>query len=218
MKQGAARHALKDRGDDLYETPEICTEAAVRAGVFEGISKAWEPSAGRGAMARVLRRSGIEVHTTDLVAYEGADDGIVPGVDFLMQYVAPEGIDAIITNPPFKLADQFIRHALTLANRVIVLQRAMAIEGAGRSDLIDGHLRDYWIGIDRPPAMHREGWVGNRLSNSGAPFAWFDFHANQRPSGAPIRLHRFWWDESKARALPGISSHKPPAPVQKELP
>jgi hypothetical protein len=91
------------------------------------------------------------------------------------------------------LADQFIRHGLTLVPKVIVLLRAMAIEGAGRADLIDGHLREYWIGIDRPPAMHREGWEGNKFSNSGAPFAWFVFSAQPRERSEPITLRRFWW-------------------------
>ena len=193
MRQGASRHALSERGNDLYETPEICTLAAIREGVFSGIKTAWEPSAGRGAMSRVLRAHGIAVIAHDLAHYEGADSDIVPERDFLLEFNPPEGVDAIVTNPPFKVADDFIRHGLGLGFRVIVLLRAMAIEGAGRADLIDRHLRRFWIGIDRPPAMHREGWEGNKLSSSGAPFAWFDFHPKPRPDDEPIELRRFWW-------------------------
>jgi hypothetical protein len=194
MKQGASRHALKARKDDLYETPECCVSAALAAGVLSSAgSHIWESCAGRGAISRHLRAAGYTVTAHDLVAYDGADSGITTSVDFLMEQRAPEGVTAIVTNPPFKLANEFIRHGLRLVPRVIVLQRAMAIEGAGRADLIDGHLRAYWIGIDRPPAMHREGWTGNRLSNSGAPFAWFDFHAEPRPKGEPIALHRLRW-------------------------
>ena len=193
MKQGASRHALKDRKDDLYETPACCVTAAISGGVFHGLTDIWEPCAGRGAISRELRGAGLTVVCHDLVAYDGADAGIQTPIDFLMEGKAPDGVQAIITNPPFKLANDFIRHGLSLVPRVIVLQRAMAIEGAGRADLIDGHLRAYWIGIDRPPAMHREGWEGNRLSNSGAPFAWFDFWAEKRPFGQPISLHRIRW-------------------------
>lgn len=194
MKQGAARHALKERGDDLYETPACCVTAAVAAGVFAKVSgRIWEPSAGRGAISRELIKAGFDVVSQDLVDYPGRDPGIAAGIDFLMERVAPEGCGAIITNPPYKLADQFIRHGLTLAPQVIVLLRAMAIEGAGRADLIDGHLTDYWVGIDRPPAMHREGWAGPKLSNSGAPFAWFVFSARPRPVDVPIALHRLRW-------------------------
>lgn len=203
MKQGASRHALRDRADDLYETPAVCIEAAIRDGIIpapEDIGGAiWEPSAGRGAISRVLTAAGYTVVATDLCDHQGRDDGITTHVDFLMERRAPDRCAAIVTNPPFKLADEFIRHGLSIAPRVVVLLRAMAIEGASRSDLIDHHLRHYWIGIDRPPAMHREGWTGNRLSNSGAPFAWFDFWAEKRPPGVDIALHRIWWDPRKRK-------------------
>ena len=142
---------------------------------------------------RVLKRHGYEVVASDLVRYDGADDGICGGVDFFLEHHVPDGVSAIFTNPPFKVSDSFIRHGLGLGLRVIVLLRAMAIEGAGRSDLIDGHLRRYWVGIDRPPAMHRDGWAGNKLASSGAPFAFFDFSPAVRPANEPIELHRFWW-------------------------
>lgn len=204
MRQGAARHALKDRGDDLYETPAICVRAALRAGVLADVAGGlWEPCAGRGAIARELAAAGWRVSAQDLVDHPGRDDGIATGIDFLMERRAPEGCGTIVTNPPFKLADDFIRHGLALGCRVIVLLRAMAIEGAGRSDLIDVFLRRYWIGIDRPPAMHREGWTGNRLSNSGAPFAWFDFSPAPRAHGEAIELRRFWWDADKGRRAQG---------------
>jgi len=194
VRQGASRSSLKERRDDLYETPACCVTSAFRAGVFSGAgSMIWEPCAGRGAIARELCALGFSVFAQDLVDYDGADPGIETGVDFLMERRAPDGVTAIITNPPFKLADDFIRHGLSLAPRVIVLLRAMAIEGARRADLIDHHLEHYWIGIDRPPAMHREGWTGNRLSNSGAPFAWFDFSARQKGARDPINMHRFLW-------------------------
>ena len=197
MKQGASRHALADRGDDLYETPACCVSAAFDAGVFcDAGSIIWDPCAGRGGMSRELVRLGFTVIPQDLVAYPGADDGIATGIDFLMERAAPEGVTSIIMNPPYKLADQFIRHGLTLVPRVYALLRAMAIEGSGRADLIDGHLRHYWVGIDRPPAMHREGWAGNKLTNSGAPFAWFDFSAKPKHRCDPISLHRFRWRRS----------------------
>lgn len=201
MKQGASRHALKERGDDLYETPGVCVRAAHRAGVFAGVrGPVWEPCAGRGAISRELRALGYAVLAQDLVAHAGADADIISHRDFLMERSAPAGCRAIITNPPFKLADAFVRHGLALGLDVIVLLRAMAIEGAGRADLIDRHLWAYWPGIDRPPAMHREGWQGNRPSSSGAPFAWFHFCPAARAPGEPIRMTRLWWDEAKAGA------------------
>ena len=70
----------------------------------------WEPACGPGAIVRVLRAAGHDVIASDLVDY-GCDDSIV-GVDFLMETRAPEGVKAIVSNPPYKLAAQFVAHGL----------------------------------------------------------------------------------------------------------
>jgi len=189
VRQGADRAALKDRKDDLYETPECATLALLRTGELPSGGRIWEPCAGRGAIARVLRAHGFDVCTHDLVAHLGADCGIQTGIDFLMEPFASAPL--IVTNPPFKLADDFIRHGLELGCTVIVLLRLMALEGANRSDLIDTHLRRVWAGKERLPQMHREGWAGKRTSSSGAPFAWFVFKPGQRMG--PIELTRMSW-------------------------
>lgn len=195
MKQGASRHALKERGNDLYETPSVAVRALIRAmpSVAAGAT-VWEPCAGRGAIARELTAAGARVIAQDLVAYEGADPGIATPIDFLMERAVPAGVEMIVTNPPYKLADAFIRHGLELGLPVIVLLRLMAIEGAGRSDLMDRHCAAIFAGIERLPTMHREGWTGKRCDNSGAPFAWFVFLPEGRRGGA-IQLTRISWRE-----------------------
>ena len=188
--QGRERSALATRGDDLYETPPEAVRALLRVEPLP--QRIWEPCAGRGAIVRELAAAGHKVCAMDLVAYEGADPGIESGIDFLMEHRAPPGFACIVTNPPFKLADAFIRHGLTLVPRVIVLLRLAALEGAGRSDLIDRHLRFVWLGIERLPMMHREGWSGRRLGNAGAPFAWFVFEREARP-GQAFEIRRMSW-------------------------
>jgi hypothetical protein len=188
MRQGAARHALSERGNDLYETPPEATRALIRHVALPPFI--WEPAAGRGAIARELRAAGHAVHMTDLADYEGADPGIMSGVDFLLERQAPV-VGAIVTNPPYKLADQFIRHGLSLGLPVIVLLRLMAIEGSKRSDIIDGHLHEVWAGKERLPGMHRDGWDGPRNASTSAPFAWFVFRPEKRVG--PTALHRMSW-------------------------
>jgi hypothetical protein len=193
VRQGADRAALKDRKDDLYETPACAIRTLIR--VEEWLPpRIWEPCAGRGAISRELRSAGHTVVTTDLVAHVGADDGIVSGVDFLMERHVLDGATAIVTNPPFKNADAFIRHGLDLGLSVIVLLRLMALEGANRADIIDNHLVRVWAGRERLPQMHREGWTGNKTGNSGAPFAWFVFEPTKH--SGPIELRRMSWRET----------------------
>jgi hypothetical protein len=192
MNQGAAKHALNQRSNDLYESPPEAVRALLRSN--EPLPEViWEPAAGRGAISRVLRAAGHRVITTDLVAYEGADPGIEPRIDFLMEREAPKGCNCILTNPPFKNADAFIRHGLTLVDKVVVLLRLMALEGANRTDLIDRHLVRVYAGVERLPTLHREGWAGPKIATSSVPYAWFVFSATARLPGMPIELTRISW-------------------------
>ena len=197
MRQGADRAALNERKDDLYETPYCAIETLLRHEVLP--QTIWEPCAGRGAIAEPLRQSGRLVRAFDLVAYSGAV-GIQPGVDFLMERAA--AADTIVTNFPFKLNDECIDHGLELGCRVIALCRLMFMEavdgrqrGTGlRSKLIDRHLSHVWLGRERLPMMHREGWEGPKHSNSGAPFAWFVFEPLPHPPQQGYVVRRVsWW-------------------------
>lgn len=169
---GANRHALKERGDDLYETPVCATETLLRSVPLP--TNIWEPACGRGAIAKVLVKHGHSVTSTDLVDYGYG----LSGVDFLMEWRAPKGVECIVTNPPFKLANEFVRKSLDLVPRCIMLLRLAYLEGAGRSDIIDGHLSRLLVGIERLPMMRRDGWDGPKKSNAAQPFAWFIFERN----------------------------------------
>ena len=84
---------------------------------------------------RVLRAHGHRVFGSDVADYGNPTHFY--GRDFLMERKAPEGTEAIVTNPPFMLANEFVRHALTLVPRVIMLLRLAFLEGTGRSDILD---------------------------------------------------------------------------------
>lgn len=180
------RHSFAVRRNDLYETPACAIKALIASGEQLN-SPIWEPCAGRGAITRQLQAAGFLVIAQDLVAYERADAGIETPIDFLMEC---EARGSIVTNPPYKLQNQFIRHGLNLGCKVVVLLRLASLEGEGRSDLIDCHLRRVWLGRERLPMMHRDGWEGPK-GNSGAPFAWFVFEPGKR-AGA-IELQRLSW-------------------------
>jgi hypothetical protein len=131
------------------------------------------------------------VIASDLVKYDGAAENIATPIDFLLEQQRPMGFTQIVTNPPYGLADKFVRHALELGCDVYVLLRLMSIEGASRSDIMD-HCVRIWAGIERLPFMHRDGYSGPKNSSSGAPFAWFRFTPEKR-LGRTIALQRISW-------------------------
>jgi hypothetical protein len=183
------RHSLADRKNDLYETPPCATRALIP--FLDKDQVIWEPACGPGAIVRELRDAGFVVHATDLVDY--GLEGAWGGVDFLME--RPDRRrrwEVIVTNPPFKLADQFTRHALDLASTVWIFQRLNWLEGVKRADLMDRHLDHILLGRERLPMMHRDGWEGPKLAASAMPFAWFRFEA-ERPAGRVARFERISW-------------------------
>jgi hypothetical protein len=188
MRQGSIRAPFKVRKHDLYETPPAAIHALMRCEKLPEMI--WEPAAGRGAISRELRAAGHTVFASDLAAYKGRDSHIMTKCDFFD--CTDSFHNCIVTNPPFKKADAFIRHGLSLGCDVIVLLRLMALEGERRSDIIE-HLRRVWVGIERLPMMHRDGWNGPKLETGAMPFGWFVFTARKRLRRVPIQLQRVSW-------------------------
>src|SRR5262249_39221305 len=188
----AQRHSHVERGHDLYETPAVAVEALLRVLALPS-GAIWESACGRGAIANVLRDHGHSVVCTDLVDY-AADPAAIYGVDFLKTTELPPGVTCILTNPPFKLANQFIAHALGLSARVIMLGRLALLESERRSSVLEGRgLRRVFVFRKRLPMMHRDQWAG-RKANSGMAFAWFDW---QRGYVGEPQLRRISWDDDR---------------------
>jgi hypothetical protein len=192
---GVGMDPYAERGVDLYETPAGATRALLDVESFDGAI--WEPANGRGAISNVLRAAGYRVIATDLVDY-GCPDA-TGGVDFLTQASAPAGVTTILTNPPFMHANAFVRHALALAPRVVMLLRLLFLESEGRSDILDGgHLARVHLFRERIQT-HRDGWEGPRSSNPMA-LAWFVW---ERDHQGPIELRR----------ISRLSDEAPPHPL-----
>lgn len=187
---------LADRKDDLYESPPEAVRALLAA---ENLPRRiWEPACGPGSIVKVLRSTGRIVLATDLVNYSWPGQNAY-GWDFLSEQQLPENIEAIVTNPPFKLANEFVAHALDLCPHVYMLLRLAFLESSRRSKILDGgKLRKVLVFRNRLPMMHRDGWTGPKVSNPTA-FAWFCWSRdNQRPT----ELHRISWESAAPAQAP----------------
>jgi hypothetical protein len=179
----SGRHALADRGDDRYPTPRCATEALMR--VEHLPHRIWECACGDGTgILDPLRAAGHEVIGSDLVDHARPD--CFWRRDFLLEPL-PKGVEAIVTNPPFKLAEQFVEHALDLCPSVVMLLRLAFLESERRTGILEGRgLARVHVFRKRLPMMHRDGWDGPRAS-SGIPFAWFVWDRSHR---GPPTVHR----------------------------
>jgi hypothetical protein len=187
---GNARAALQHRKDDLYETPEVAVEALLRVETLP--QPVWECACGPGAIVRVLRRDGYQVVATDLVNYGCPDSQF--GVHFLFERHAPAGVTCIVTNPPYKLAAQFVMHPLQLAPRVVMLLRLAFLESEQRGAIHDqNNLARVYVLRNRLPMMHRDGWTGQRASSATA-FACF---CCDREHSGRTEISRISWERRR---------------------
>lgn len=94
---------------DFYPTPPECTIALLNFLKEYNTKpyKVWECACGEGHITKVLKEKGIKVVSTD----------IITGTDFLATDLPENDIDWIITNPPFNLAEEFIKHAHALRKK-----------------------------------------------------------------------------------------------------
>lgn len=122
MSQRDSGHARKER--DLYETPSWVTEAFCQHLWRSnwGIGMVWEPAAGSGKMVDVLKKyvdgdghcivgSDVEPLRTDVRQIDFLKVKDFPSSDF-------GGFGAIVTNPPYDKATEFVEHSLKLADTV----------------------------------------------------------------------------------------------------
>jgi hypothetical protein len=188
MATGNRVHAIAERKDDLYETPPEATRALLACEPVPG--HVWEPACGPGAIVRELRASGREVVATDLVPYDC--QGARSGIDFLMEREAMA--PCIVTNPPFKLAEEFVGHAIDLCPEVYMLLRVAFLEGLRwEHKRFRDHLARVWVFAPRLPMMHRAGWGGPVNSNSGMAFGWFVFRRDWARMGGKASVDWVNW-------------------------
>jgi hypothetical protein len=190
---GKHRTSLEDRGDDLYETSPVAVEALIKN--VDLPQRIWEPACGKSCnIVNTLRDVGHTVIPTDLIDYKWKPEMFATGnIDFLK---TKENIktQAIVTNPPFKFAHEFVRHAREISSLTIMLLRLAFIESVRRNDILDsGDLREVLVFRNRLPMMHLDGYEG-KTSSSAMAFAWFVWDRSY--SGYPS-LKRISWEKTE---------------------
>jgi hypothetical protein len=91
-----------------------------------------EPACGAGHMAKVLSEYFRDVHASDAYDY-----GYGIKRDFISHPFETNSVDWVITNPPFRLGEEFILKALNIARHgVAILARTVFLESVGRFERI----------------------------------------------------------------------------------
>jgi hypothetical protein len=112
MAGGNASAKREKPDNEFYATPVEAVDALMHSregGSIRRYWKIWEPCCGTGSVGKALEFYKLKIHASDLV-----DRGYgMASLDFLQYQGAPPS-KAIITNPPFSLAEAFLLQARSL--------------------------------------------------------------------------------------------------------
>jgi hypothetical protein len=129
---GASNHTEKERQkEDYYATDPIAVELLLDLETFN--KDVWECACGEKHMSNVLEKRGFNVRSSDII--KRCDD--IEEYDFLKKENIEWNGD-IITNPPYKYAEEFIYKALQIiptGNKVAMFLRLQFLEGKKRKQL-----------------------------------------------------------------------------------
>jgi hypothetical protein len=165
------------RENDFYPTPAKCTHDLLARVNFHW--NVWEPAVGDGAIAEVLKSNQFQkferVYTSDIHDYGYPMD---EQRDFLTAQKQHYDFDNIITNPPFKIATEFVHRALKIAqHKVAIFQKLTFLEGIERYERLFSKYPLEWV----LPYTRRVTFPKSGAKHGGMMcFAWFVFNHEYR--------------------------------------
>jgi len=166
------------RTDDAYMTPPWCVRRLL--GVWRPNGRSGilvEPAVGTGNIVRTIGTEPFAWLTYDIREVEPIGEMHVTG-DFLL--VGSHGTDAeaVVTNPPFSLAEEFIRHSRSCfpSAELVFLLRLAFLASAARLPLwCDVGTPDVWVLPNRP------SFTGK--GTDSADYGWFHWPVGRRIHG-----------------------------------
>lgn len=165
---GASNHCYHERQtEDYYATSYEATEWLCKLESFEGTIL--EPACGEGHISEVLKSHGYEVVSRDLINRGYGESGR----DFLRETLQWDG--AIITNPPYKYAQEFVEKALKIipvGQKIAMFLKVLFLEGKSRKKLFQENppVR-VWVSSSRLKCALNGDFEA--MGGSAVAYAWF---------------------------------------------
>ena len=165
---GASNHVKEDREpNDYYATDPTVLEPLIREIKFS--NNIWECADGGGHLSNKLKEMGFTVKTSDKFDYGNN----VELIDFLKFNGGFNG--DIITNPPYKYAQEFVEKALDVipdGNKVAMFLRLLFLEGQKRKLMFDKYPPKEVLVFSKRQNCAKGGDF-TRAKGSALAYAWF---------------------------------------------
>lgn len=170
---GASNHADHDRQDhDYYATEPSCVDDLVKILGTQMSGRVWEPACGELHISNRLKEliPGIEIKNSDII-----DRNIGCEIIDFLKYDGENSFDGdIVTNPPYKYAQEFVENSMksiTDGHYVCMFLKITFLEGQKRRKMFDKYP---------PLAVHvyskrKSCAIGGDFDKSGGAicYAWY---------------------------------------------
>jgi hypothetical protein len=169
---------------DFYATPEWCVRRLLETVTLPG--GAWlEPAAGDGAIVRAVQRPNVnwdlwELRPSERAALQKSDPRARINVGDFLEAARAGGLRrkryaVAITNPPFRLAQEFIDGCLACADNVVMLLRLNYLASKARWEFMSTHTPDVYVLPNRPSFTGR--------GTDSIEYGWFVWQRTRRAEG-----------------------------------
>lgn len=172
---GATSHSSGEREEnDYYATDPRCVADLLNVETFN--ENIWECAVGGGHIANVLQQCGYEVYGTDIVdrGWEGTEYYDFLNIDNNKEKVILWKGD-IITNPPYKYAQQFVENAMKVineGNKVAMFLKLTFLEGQSRRKMFEKYPPKTIYVYSKRANCAKNGEF-EKYPSSAVAYAWF---------------------------------------------
>ena len=167
---GASSHSKHDREkNDYYATDPKTIDDLFKVELFNHFI--WEPSCGEGHLSKRMTELGKSVYSTDLI-----DRGFGNEFGDFLDWKNTLSTGDIITNPPYKYAQEFLEKAMELTgNKVAMFLKLTFLEGQKRKKMFAKYPPKvvYVFSQRRKCAMNGDF---KNTGSSASAYAWFVWH------------------------------------------
>lgn len=176
---GASNHSDVEREiNDFYATPPVATKELIKylENHYPELKKQviWEPACGKGHIAEVIRKAGYTIVSTDLIDRGYGCCG--EGYDFLSEDNTHTDCN-IITNPPYKYAQQFVEKAMDIMDDgklCCMLLKLTFLEGTKRYDMFQKYPpENILIFSNRINCAHGGDFEKENQQGGAVCYAWY---------------------------------------------
>ena len=173
---GASSHADHDREQhDYYATEPKAVRLLLEIEKFEGTI--WECACGEGSLSEEMKRLGYEVYSSDLVnrGYGEQLDFLSDKIELVLSSTNKTINMNIVTNPPYRYANEFIVRALSIiktGKKLALFLPIRYLEGKARKKIFAAYPpKKIWVSSSRLIcAMNGEF---DKQKGSAVSYAWF---------------------------------------------